>query len=501
MDEVSIGETITIDAQIAALKKGMERLKRLNRLQRSLTAPVTKLPVELLGYIFDFYVEMQETPWLLVLVSPLWRRIALSMSRLWRYIWVTNGTRIGNQREWDVGGDIGRVTSVGQYTKCVTEAELVQVLALSGAVSLHVYLTLRKHRDRREQSIDNDLLSQLLGLPTSNRIEEIHLLIGGSGDFLPAPLSFYIETSYPRLKSLTIGNEGSPWDTNFIRKILSSSELSSLKFNSAIPWEIALPLRWTSVRHLTLPPYGLTIHTLNALCAKIQNIQTLKAIPSGWPNESTPQMTFKLLEELDIRCETSQLHHLNLPSLTKLNLTALKGLIPNVYPSWALPVLSEFRASLTSEEIAKFLPSITMPKLHTLTLDILGSLLEPFPAVTYPTVRSIDLTCLASANYVTDALNAVPNSRKVVLSLYDSSDEIVWEILTRLTDTTHMVSPMAIEVHFVTQEKCLSIPNASILSLFRSCVARRKAISHRPFKIVFTTSSPDTGRISTEIFS
>ncbi|KAG8779794.1 hypothetical protein FRC15_009931 [Serendipita sp. 397] len=530
MEEISTGEMVAIDAQIAALiqkreetnerhircrtemdalrdsvlsplEERVERLKRLNRLQRSLTAPVTKLPVELLGDIFSCCVEMDETPWLLVLVSSVWRKIAFSMPKLWRYIWVTSGPPLGKQREWDVGGDIGRVTSVGQHTKCVTEAELIQVLALSGAVSLHVYLTLGSHVARREQSVDKDLLSQLFGSPTSERIEEISFLLSGSDDFLPTPLSLYFETSYPRLQSLTLSSDVSLWDMTFIRKILSSNELSSLKLYSGIPWERAPSIRWASVRHLTLPLKGLTPNTLNTFCDRIRNIQTLKIVPTGWPNASTPRMTFKLLEELDVRCETTHLRRLNLPSLTKLNLICLSDHVPDVHQPWSLPVLSEFKASLRSRAVAHFLPSMTMPQLTTLTLSISGYPFEPLSAVTYPSVTSVILESSAPSSYFIGLLDAVPNAEKVVLLMTESSKSNLREMVTRLMNNTNILCPKLSEIHFGTEEKPFFIPMRPFPSLLNRCVDRREFASKRPFKIVITTSSRRNNNISTEIYS
>ncbi|KAG8863926.1 hypothetical protein FRC20_010434 [Serendipita sp. 405] len=490
------------ESWLSPLKERKERLERLNMLQRSLTAPVTKLPVELLRDIFNFYVDMDEAPWLLVLVCPTWRRIAFSIPKLWRYVLVTNNTTLTTQQEWDIGGDLGKITSSGQYTRCATEAELVQVLALSGTALLHVSLNLYGRAGDEDQGVGNDLLCQLLGPPTSSRIGDIKIELGGFREPQPLPLSFYMETPYPRLRSLTFSKNGSGWDTNFIINLLSSTELRTITFHSSIPSEITTSSDWASVRHLTLPSGRLAPSVLNEICTKVQNIQTLKHIPQNWPNESTPGITFKFLTKLELQCDPSQLHHINLPSLVKLKLSSLMEWADSttvVHPSWNLPALLKFCGTFSSSGVAKYLPSIKMPKLETLSL-VIHSYAATFPSVTYSTVRSVELGGSVSSSYLLGALSAVPNALKVIFSPTRSHRLYVQAILTRLIYTADLIPPMVSEMHFGTQKTPLT-SKRPYPSLCRRYVAERKAASDQSFKIMVITSSRRSSDSLVETFS
>ncbi|KAG8801014.1 hypothetical protein FRC17_006753 [Serendipita sp. 399] len=491
----ALGESI-----LSPLTTSLHHLERLNLLQRSLTAPITKLPVELLGYIFDAYVELEETPWRLVLVSPTWRKIALSTSRLWRYILVTGDIHIV-EKYWSIGGDIGDVTSFGRYTICFNEAELVQVLNLSGSTSLSISLRLRGNAFG--STMDYTPLVHLFGEPTSSRVGELDIQFGGFGGCEPSSLLTYISASYPRLKSLTYSNTGSNWDTSFMAKLLESSQLSELCFKSPIPVDVSTSPGWTSVRHLTLPA-GLDPSLLNKFCSKLQNIQTLQYPPLNWPNESTPHTNFKFLQELELRCETRHLHRLHLPSLTKLNVTGRPFTQAAPHRSWTLPSLSEFRGELSTIVIADFLPSIVSPKLKTLTL-VASDYMYPqvFPEISYPTLKSIHLEGHVAAKYLLGALAAAPNAQKVVIKPGKPHAEYLRDALACLSDVSveNMLCPNASDIQFGTQQSPLFLPKRGFSSLFKRCVASRKNARNQPITISVFTSPRRSFQVSTLSYS
>ena len=69
-------------------------------------APIDKFPYEILGCIFEAYVEMDQSPWDLTLVSKSWRLAAMVDPNLWRYVYIIGSAKEPYFVRWNVEGII-----------------------------------------------------------------------------------------------------------------------------------------------------------------------------------------------------------------------------------------------------------------------------------------------------------------------------------------------------------------------------------------------------------
>ncbi|KAG8808624.1 hypothetical protein FRC17_003864 [Serendipita sp. 399] len=439
---------------LSPLKERLEHLERLNRMQYSLTAPVNKLPVELLGYIFKIYVDMGNGPWVLILVGPVWREVAMSTPKLWRHILVTNQETLAHEKIWNIGGDIGDVKSHGRYAVCRNNAELISILPLSKKASLRIVLRLSGRINSPWEDPESTPLVSLFGEATSQRLKKIDFNLNGNGSYLPSSLSSYMEDfSYPILKDISIDVSGSNWDMAFMSNILASPKLTRVVLKSPIPTEAITSPGWKSVHHLFIqyvPEHG----SLNQLCDKLYNLRTLEGCAKGWPGEDTPKTAFAYLNEMTLSSMPSHLHRLTLPSLIKLQLDT-SGWVPpasGLYSPWIFPVLSELHLSLGSPGPTYLPHSTSMPVLRAMTVFNCGSC-HSLPPVVYPSVLSVRFEGCGSTSYFASAFSMTPNAQKVTFtaSRYDKST--IMNALQQLIDTTNIGAvtiplPFASEFYF-----------------------------------------------------
>ena len=104
-------------------KKG-QRLAR----RRQFVVPVTRLPFEVLSNIFTIQVDRGRSPWVLLRVCRLWKAVAASTPRIWRYIRISRC-----YGEFDSGTSL---------QNCFTKAHLEKALSRTGAVPLVISIDL-----------------------------------------------------------------------------------------------------------------------------------------------------------------------------------------------------------------------------------------------------------------------------------------------------------------------------------------------------------------------
>ncbi|KIM27199.1 hypothetical protein M408DRAFT_311410 [Serendipita vermifera MAFF 305830] len=109
------------------------------------SAPINKLPTELLGYIFEDFVELNQSPWLLTTINKHWRDIALATPALWAHIYVC-----GTGDKWfslkyvdhDVWTAYGSTLIYrGMYKICRTIEEVESMVSRAAAAQLDIKYT------------------------------------------------------------------------------------------------------------------------------------------------------------------------------------------------------------------------------------------------------------------------------------------------------------------------------------------------------------------------
>ena len=197
-------------AELGAQGKDIEgRLAR----QRAFVAPVKWLPSEVLSEIFTVYVDCGDTPWTLLCVCRLWKGVASSTPRTWRFI--------------QIDRDEGRFDSGTSFQNCFTSAHLERAISRTGAAPLHISIALPQ--DIRDRAVDLDRIFALFGTLTkvlsrcdTLKLKDAYSFFSAEDQELFATLQFPISSS---LKCLCIG---SGWERSGIaHKLLVASNHES----------------------------------------------------------------------------------------------------------------------------------------------------------------------------------------------------------------------------------------------------------------------------------
>ena len=197
-------------AELSAQRKDIEgRLAH----QREFVAPVKWLPSEVLSEIFTVYVDCGDTPWTLLCVCRLWKGVAISTPRIWRFI--------------QIDRDEGRFNSGTSFQNCFTSAHLERALSRTGAAPLHISIALP--RDIRDRSVDLDRIFALFGTLTkvlsrcdTLKLKDTDRFFSAEDQGLFTTLQFPISSS---LKCLCIGYG---WESSGIaQKLLVASNHES----------------------------------------------------------------------------------------------------------------------------------------------------------------------------------------------------------------------------------------------------------------------------------
>jgi hypothetical protein len=114
--------TVSREQEIATLKEQRSEIKKRLARRRAFIAPVKWLPSELLSEIFIIQVDCGDSPWTLLRVCRLWKVVATSTPRIWRYI---NMSR--NHEKFD---------SETSWQSCYMKVDIEKALSRTGAAPL-----------------------------------------------------------------------------------------------------------------------------------------------------------------------------------------------------------------------------------------------------------------------------------------------------------------------------------------------------------------------------
>jgi hypothetical protein len=94
--------------------------------------PIDKVPYEILGCIFEAYVEMDQSPWDLTLVSKPWRLSTMADPNLWRYVLIKGHYDLGrfHLARWKVEGKYELLDLVLRVSRGTGQADGLRYLVL-----------------------------------------------------------------------------------------------------------------------------------------------------------------------------------------------------------------------------------------------------------------------------------------------------------------------------------------------------------------------------------
>jgi hypothetical protein len=331
------------------------------------------LPPELLADIFEWYIEMDGSPWRLVDVCRHWNEIAFSTGRLWRSITIIQDGAEHQQRTYDSD-------SATQICLHPTDVQVALDRAASSPLNLTVtFSSSYSSLDFAKQIMKSDANTYVLLASIISRCENLYLKTSATGR--GADLFDYVELAdIPALDRLRVLTIGPNWRNRIIlNNILdalqgASRGLDELRLQSpAIYPDLSqYPYAARQIRHLVLLDTSPSAVELENLLCPLQNVVDMRST-ADWSN--------RLRLDPSSSIDAAQL----LPSMTECKLyhTVLDGWGGRQYPSLQnlqiencriidepysidLPALKTL--VLQQEYWAKTFRALLCPRLDTLTL-------------------------------------------------------------------------------------------------------------------------------------
>ena len=417
--------------------------------------PIRKLPIELLSYIFRYYVDSDMSPWRLAKVCKDWMRTALATPYLWRYILIKPVPPLSSQ-EWIVDGK--KRISHGNMQLCRTITQLRKALLRSGAVPLHIKVDCMNTRGGMvdpinvEGSLVSDsnlpLFLALLKDPLSQRIEYLNITYLLTPPPFPQPSNRPVG-HFSHLRELLLPDQHHPWIDVFMKSIsLTATRIETLRLRGEVRLESTKHSFWPLLKTLQIGRPG----QFNDIAGKLLDLEELAFGPRAWPNERTPFFTWKKARKINVECHPRYLSRASPPSLESLELNDIRyslilGDTIGEYDPVSFPKLT--RLVLRTPD-PQWLLTLSAPLLSELTMRCSspesrvlpngGSIV--FNALAFPAVETLTLTTSWNDSVLVDMLSSMP--RLVTVSLVSTihrSSDFGLVLLERLSGSEPLICP------------------------------------------------------------
>lgn len=283
---------------------------------------IQDVPNEILDYIFEAYVKMGQSPWLLTLVSRVWRMTSLANPNLWRYIHITMGGFYHNSSytRWWIEGDSLPAVNYRNRQVCSSVDGLTRALRRTGSTTLDVTIgTLTgwvedlvgvlfsdpissrimclefSHRHRFNQVLRKDEMgpfSALEQIVISSRVNMGRVL----------PLIFSIQRTAFKLREFHLGSP-------IFGELLEQNPKLNPESMKAL---------FGRLHYLTMTGNG--AREVDAYVKYCSHLVGLTCDFPEWPDEFATVETLKNIQILSLNCAPKNLHRLHLSSLRELAL-------------------------------------------------------------------------------------------------------------------------------------------------------------------------------------
>jgi hypothetical protein len=468
------GLEIAHSKRVAPIIKRIDELQQLNYQDRSLIAPIRKLPAELLGHIFQHYVDLDHSPWVFILVSRGWRHTAITTPSLWVNLLLFSVEHRSQQKSDDLEG--WRISGHSWYSKgrrvvCHDPGELNAIVSRAGSLPLDIHIAYRNDNASVVRSVLGDTA-------IARRIAS--LAIDASPPTGMGPMHDVAGVtvgSFPLLHTLTVFTVPEKVHKEILGRVPSSSpQLTHLTTHQNISLSLDFSF-WSQLRSLNMNRH-FTNGLLNSLVPHLAELETLEGCPKYWPNELTPEVSFAKLITLDVYCVPEDLCRLQLPALICLSIEVVYGFPRtkiNGRPPISLPVLQVLR--VTAGSSPRWLTMLSAPSMRVFAFrDVRMNYDQElsFPNCHFPTVQDFTFYSPCTDQAAISVLECVPNVKRVVVSNWSHRDLWGLEILRRLADAENTLCPN------LTQFTLGSSPNNRVVVNKVSAKAcARRAIKNR----------------------
>ena len=453
----------------------IDELQQLNHYDRSLIAPIRKLPAELLGYIFQHHIDLDNSPWVLTLVSRSWRHTAMTTPSLWVHLLLFSAEYRREHQPDDLA--VWRIDkrswySIGRRVVCHNLREVNVIVGRAGSLPLDVSISYRNENALVVHSVLGDA-------SIARRVASLTIDDADPRGIDPADdVAGVTVGSFPLLHTLTISLASEELQNEILKSISSSSpQLKHLATYHYIPSSLDFPF-WSKLRSINLNQ-GPNKEFLNNLLPYLGEVETLEGCPLRWPDDSTPEIALAKLTTLEVYCVPEYLHKLRLPALLRLSVNELYTRNPAVETNSelliSLPALEILE--VTARSSSPWLVMLSAPYIRVFTMRHAGwgthGRISLFRNIHFPAVQEFTLDYPCTDQVAISALECIPNAEKFVVSssLYDGP----WGlgILQRLADVENMLCPNM--THFT-----LGSPNNRVVANKTSARAHvRRAIKNR----------------------
>ncbi|KAG8810378.1 hypothetical protein FRC17_002957 [Serendipita sp. 399] len=466
------------------------RLEQVSESKSSSSCPISTIPNEILGAIFQEVVAQDPNTdcMLLAGVCRLWKDVVLSDSKLWSRLHISNMANLIAPTTYNLGEQIGTVWIDDGYQMCFNHEALDAALRRAGKTLLSIRIS--AYPSEAISGEFKGMWDLVLRQPISDRIRKLCLWSFENPDLVIPPLSIYPVLTHLELVPGVVQSESLTVD------ILSATRtLKHLHVHNSVRCEVALRTHWSGLEYLAAE-VNIDADIFNLFCDQLQNLRRVAGAPHYWPNESTPDSKFNHLVSLELYCYHQYLPCLSLPSLQELTLDIDDAdpyleLGPNHFParSWTLPTLSKLTLRIALIiAFPTWFSSTSMPKLQELVMVLHEDSPVDFPSTTFTNLRYLSIDANRPDLFWIEVLESCPNLKTTNICMIN--DGVV--LLRRLSVTG--LGTLCPELSSVSLE-CESDRQVLEPSIQGVLVQRRSCLD----KIVVIWWEEDTKSVSTYI--
>ncbi|PVF95730.1 hypothetical protein CPB86DRAFT_875471 [Serendipita vermifera] len=404
----------------AHAKKQILFLKRNNAIPQSFSSPIAIVPNEILSHIFQEYVSLGHSAWLLTNVSERWKQVAIRTPLLWGSITLQDRLTRGDKYGVSHIVACGRKRHfAGQRSICFEETELGTFLRYSGATLLDIVVKCSPEQGvLRENIVAN--LKQLTNPEIMKRIELLDIEVWNEGyQQIPSVLEGFQSAPLLNLRILCISRGMSQqWKDDLLRAVSSSSmKLTTLKTNAYITAIASLSDEaWGRIKSLELSRWDRPVD-LDQNIQKISAVEKLENIPLCWPSHLTPRCTFQNLQAVRLYTMPRGFRQIEWPSIKELYI--MEPCSTEANDSGAdlefinLPMLTTMRLR-RSRDPQLWFSKVSMPSLSYLYLEISAETFKVPYLMAFTALRTLKVRSRANDRAFVHWLD-LPNLEKITI--------------------------------------------------------------------------------------
>lgn len=419
-------------SQVRSQKKPKPEHDHHQKPSLNLPSLIERLPNEIIGHIFEEYVEMDKSPCVLASVSMKWNSLALTNPRLWVHIEILSRSPyyLQDWKTYPIIHTTKTISTRGKFQICESKEELEAAFSRAGSLNIHLL-----YRYTYDGHILAGVLNSALSSPLSSRICSLEMYEFGSTSY--QGVDRLNMGSFPQLKHLVIeGGDGEP--SPLLHDILLASPiLQSLRVASHISDDPNLFPLWDRLRILDISAHYINSRTFDSIVNRCSHLIEFSTHEYLWPHPHTsigPE-TLSSVRTAKFVCE--------LPLLLNFKFRSLRSLdIWDTYhwrtiPSEVVRFDSVTFLRITLVRSSRSLQHLDMPRLKKLEIikgdSFMDTNSDVLSSIAFPTLMHLSITANWKEKTFIDSLDGIPNIRSIEFILKASHTGPSWnQLLERL---------------------------------------------------------------------